>query len=116
DTALEVVKRNVNGKLPDAFLFINPRSNRHYTTKRLQKIWEKYSGLDITHYEAARHSFISQLVESDTNPLVTQKLARHSDIRTTMGYYHASAGKLLSVVNSRGKVVEIKKVKAEGEG
>ncbi|MBF0554921.1 MAG: site-specific integrase [Nitrospirae bacterium] len=111
DRAYEIAKKNIEGKTPEAFLFINPHTNSNYTSDNLQNRWKKFSGLPITHYEASRHSFITQLVEEDTNPLVTKALARHTDIRTTQKYYHATAAKLRDVVNRRGKVVKLDKNK-----
>ncbi|KJU81297.1 hypothetical protein MBAV_006510 [Candidatus Magnetobacterium bavaricum] len=47
------------------------------------------------------------MVEDNTNPLVVKELARHTDLRTTQKYYHATSSKLRDVVNRRGKVVPI---------
>ncbi len=107
DTALEIVKRNVKDKTLDAFLFINETTNQHYTADNLWRVWHIHSGLDVSFYEGSRHSFITQLVEENTNPLVAKELARHTDLRTTQRYYHATSSKLRDVVNKRGKVVPI---------
>ncbi|KJU87468.1 Integrase, catalytic core, phage domain protein [Candidatus Magnetobacterium bavaricum] len=107
DKALEIAKRNVKDKAPDAFLFINERTQRHYTTMALWQNWRKYSGIEVSFYEASRHSFITQLVEDNVNPLVARELARHTNIQTTQKYYHATATKLRDIVNNRGKVVPI---------
>ncbi|MBF0553263.1 MAG: site-specific integrase [Nitrospirae bacterium] len=107
DKAYEIAKRNTEGKTPDTFLFVNPTTNGNYTQDSLQVRWKKFSGLPVCHYEASRHSFITQMVENDTNPLVAKALARHADIRTTQKYYHATTAKLRDIVNRRGRVVKI---------
>jgi Site-specific recombinase XerD len=111
EKAIEIAKRNVVGKTPDSFLFINKNSQNHYSQDVLWWQWHHHSGTDVCFYESSRHSFITQLVEDDTNPFVAQILVRHSDIRTTQKYYHATSSKLRDVVNRRGKVVRIDKVK-----
>ena len=64
DRALQIVTRHIEGKLPEAFLFVNPTTGTHYTTNRLTKIWKKYSDIgNVTLYEATRHSFGSQLID-----------------------------------------------------
>ncbi|MBF0553426.1 MAG: tyrosine-type recombinase/integrase [Nitrospirae bacterium] len=115
DTALVIAEKNMQGKTPEAFLFIDKRTKRHYTQNILWYNWHYYSGTGITFYEATRHSFISQLVEDDANPFVAQVLARHTDIRTTQKYYHATSAKLRNQVNSRGKVVKLGKPKTGTE-
>ncbi|MBF0592032.1 MAG: tyrosine-type recombinase/integrase [Nitrospirae bacterium] len=107
DTALEIVQRNIKDKTPDAFLFINKRTKTFYTVNNLCRSWREYSGLDVSFYEASRHSFITQLVEDNANPFVAKELARHTDLRTTQKYYHATSSKLRDVVNRRGKIVSI---------
>ncbi|KJU87632.1 integrase family protein [Candidatus Magnetobacterium bavaricum] len=107
DTAIEIVQRNIKDKTPDAFLFINNRTKTFYTVNNLCRNWREYSGTDVSFYEASRHSFITQLVEDNANPFVAKELARHTDIRTTQKYYHATSSKLRDVVNRRGKIVPI---------
>ncbi|KJU87741.1 tyrosine recombinase xerD [Candidatus Magnetobacterium bavaricum] len=99
--------RTTKDKTPDAFLFINKRTKTFYTADNLWRNWREYSGIDVSFYEASRHSFITQLVEDNTNPFVAKELARHTDIRTTQNYYHATSSKLRDVVNRRGKIVPI---------
>lgn len=104
--AVEVLQKHIIGKFPDDFIFkIKP--------KTLQKAWKKYSNLDISLYEATRHSFCTQIVEMGINSLQAQVLMRHSDIRTTQKYFHNSVTKLQDIVNRRGQILEIKKTWGE---
>jgi len=109
--AFEIAAKNMQGKLPKQFLFINPVTDKHYTTNALGKIWRKKSELEgITLYEAVRHSFGSQLIENGIDVTIVKELMGHSDIRTTEKYVHMKMSKLADVVNSR-KVVKMIRTK-----
>jgi site-specific recombinase XerD len=113
--AFEIAVKNMQEKLPKQFLFINPVTNRHYTTNALGKIWRKKSGLEgITLYEAVRHSFGSQLIDNGVDVTIVKELMGHSDIRTTEKYVHMRMSKLTDVVNSR-KVVKMVRTKNRSE-
>jgi integrase len=103
DAALAIVHRNSLGKHPDTFVFINPRSGDGYRPKTLGDIWNKYAGIDVTLYEATRHSFCTQLVEDGVQLSIIRDLARHSDIRTTQKYVHPTGGSARQAVNHRGQ-------------
>ena len=108
DKALEIAKRNVAGKLPNAFLFVNPSTGRGYSLSMLSKIWRHNCGLDVKLYEATRHSYCTQIVPL-TDPLTAQRLMRHKDRRSTDNYYHAYSEVLLDVVQRMdGNVVDLK--------
>lgn len=110
DTALEIVKRNMKGKFPKQFLFLNPRTGRGYKYKALYKAWVTATGNDIHLYEATRHSFCTQIVPL-ADRFTAQRLMRHADQRSTEGYYHEFSETLVNVVQ-RNDVVELKKVSA----
>lgn len=114
DVALEIVRRNVENKLPNTFLFINPETGRGYSLSMLSRIWRNTSGVDVTLYEATRHSYCSQIVPL-TDPFTAQRLMRHKDRRSTDNYYHAYSDVLLDVVQRMdGKVVDLKEQKKSG--
>jgi integrase len=104
DIAFEIVKRHIRGKFPKDFLFINPNTGKGYTQWFLWDMWKRYSGTDVTLYEATRHSYCSQIVPL-TDKLTAQRLMRHRDGRSTDGYYHAYSGTLLDVVQRMGNNV-----------
>ena len=113
--ALEIAQRNIKGKFPKDFLFVNPATGRGYSLSALSKIWRRYSGLDVKLYEATRHSYCTQIVPL-TDPLTAQRLMRHKDRRSTDNYYHAYSEILLDVVQRMdGDVVDIK-AKEKGIG
>jgi len=103
DRAYEAVERNMKNKLPKQFLFIHPDTHRHYLTNTLWRIWRTHSKIDVTNYEATRHSFASQLIEQYDIKFV-KELMGHSDIRTTEKYLHLKQHKLREIVNNRGKI------------
>jgi integrase len=108
--AHEIAIKNIKDKLPQAFLFINLNTGKGYTLKTLDNMWSKHVGRKITHYEASRHSFCTQIAESGANLLQAKELMRHKDTRSTEQYFHATTDKLRDIVNRRGKVIPIERV------
>jgi integrase len=97
--AIEVLNAATKGRFPEDFIFpIKP--------KTLQNAWRKHADLSLSLYEATRHSFCTQLVEMGVNTLQAKALMRHSDIRSTEKYFHASVKKLGDIVEQRGKVIQ----------
>lgn len=107
--AWDIITLLLRDKHPEAFIFINPRTGKGYRPDTLQKSWKKYSKTNIDHYSASRHSFCTQLTDTGINSLQARELMRHTDIRTTQKYFHASTEKLREAVNQRGKVLPFKK-------
>jgi integrase len=105
-TAIEIVKRNIRGKHPKAFLFVNPDTGRKYLPQNIYKIWKAIKS-PVNFHEAARHSFATQLAKSGATPQQIMRLCRHRDIRTTLGYVHMDLTDLRDLVNNRGEVVSI---------
>ena len=74
-------------KLPEAFIFINPRTKKPYSKPALSRVWDnvrKALKLDINLYEATRHSLAS-IASSAGVPLQSiQDVLCHTDIRTTL--------------------------------
>jgi integrase len=115
DRARELVEKNMEGKFPDSFLFINPNTGDGYKTNNIGKIWREHSGISVTFYESSRHSFCTQIVEGGATEFEAEILMRHSDPRSTRKYFHANVTKYRDLVNRRGRVVELAK-KKEGQG
>jgi len=114
--ALEIAAESVLGKHPEAFLLINPETKRGYRCEFLRKLWKRCSGLDVTLYEASRHTFCTQIVEGGLcNTLQAKQLMRHADIRSTEKYFHGSISKLKDIVNARGKVIPLGNQKGNGK-
>ena len=89
----DYISERVKNNLPEAFLFINPRTNNHYSLDTLDRIWSKVrddAGLDksLRLYDATRHSFASNLVNSDTTLFKVSKLMGHSTTKMTEKYAH----------------------------
>jgi integrase/recombinase XerD len=80
---------------PKTYLF-NGQNNEKYSIKSCQSIYKKYidsnSGI-----HTLRHSCFTYLVESGVDSAIIQKLAGHSNIRTTELYLHVSNRKLTSI-------------------
>lgn len=100
DIAYAIVKRNIEGKSENDFLFVNPTTGRGYTYVFLNKTWRKYVN-EYSIYEATRHSFCSHIVPL-TDPLTAQRLMRHASIVSTNRYYHTDTSRLRDIVNNIG--------------
>ena len=85
----------VSGNLPETFLFLNPRTAMPYSAWCLVRIWREVrekaeiSG-ELRLYDASRHSFASQLVNSGTSLFTVSKLLGHSSTKMTEKYAHAN--------------------------
>lgn len=107
-------RRTWEGKWGEEFLFTNPFTGRGYKQECLRKKWREHSQAGVTLKEATRHSFCTQIAESGLcNTLQAQELMRHSDLKSTQGYFHGSLKKMKAIVNQRGKIIpmnrEVKK-------
>jgi len=109
DIAFEIVKKLIQGHTPEHFIFINPGTKRPYSQEFLRKLWRTHSDVNVTLYEASRHSFCTQIVEGGAKLDEAQQLMRHADIRSTQNYFHGSTKRLKGVVNNRGKVIPFDK-------
>jgi integrase len=71
--------------------------------KSFKKMWRelfKLAELDFGRkkglvWHTTRHEFISRHAENTGDPVLTQQLARHKDLRTTQGYFHVRESRLL---------------------
>jgi integrase len=59
--------------------------------------WGRDKGLV---WHTLRHEFCSRTAENTGNPVVTQELARHRDLRTTQGYLHPRQSRVLAAAVS----------------
>lgn len=105
--AWEIVAPRLRAAALDEFVFINPRSKTAYRPTILNRIWREYSGFDMDHYSASRHSFCTQLVHDGTPHLEAQALMRHADIRSTMRYFHADSERLRERIERRGRAYKM---------
>jgi integrase len=83
----------VKGNMPEAFVFINPRTGMPYSQEAMTRIWNNVrsaakikDGLRL--YDASRHSFASQLVNAGTPLNKVSKLLGHSSTKMTEKYAH----------------------------
>lgn len=112
---LEIATKHLQGKPPDAFLFINPITGRHYTRHTLGDYWNRYVDVPLSHYDGTRHSFCTQLVDADVNPLQAKELMRHSSLKSTENYYHGNINVLRLALNKRAKIISLSMDRTEIE-
>ena len=89
----------VNNNLPEAFMFINSRTGMPYSQNKLLSIWadvREKAGIDkgLRLYDATRHSFASNLVNSGSSIYKVSKLLGHSSVKMTEKYAHSEVENL----------------------
>jgi len=81
---------------PKEYLF-NGQNSTQYSIRSCQSIYKKY--IDATgHIHTLRHSCFTNLLENNTDLRIIQKIAGHSNVKTTEIYTHVS-NQILSKVN-----------------
>ncbi len=91
----EYIAERVRNAHPEAFVFVNPVTGRPYSETRIWKLWDKVRtaagvGQGLRLYDASRHSFASQLVNSGVSLFTVSKLLGHSSTKMTERYSHAN--------------------------
>jgi integrase len=85
----------VKNNLPEAYVFINHRTGRHFNKNTLSNEWSRIrTALELDKslrlYDATRHSFASQLINLGTSIYKVSKLLGHSSVKMTEKYTHSS--------------------------
>lgn len=88
---------------PDAYVFGTEDGRRQKDFRRMWRELFKLAGLDYGRakgltWHTIRHEFVSRNIENTGDPVVTQRLARHKDGRTTQGYMHARESRVMAAV------------------
>ena len=108
----DYIADQVRSSHPEAFVFNHPGTGRPYIESILPKIWKvvrKKAGIgpyELRLYDAARHSFASQLVNSGATLFFVSKALGHSTQKTSERYSHADLEKLrtnLSAISLKSK-------------
>ncbi|MEQ1574710.1 MAG: site-specific integrase, partial [Vicinamibacterales bacterium] len=101
---LELTKRRFALKRnPEAYVFGTELGKPVKAFKRMWRELFKLAGLDYGRskgltWHTIRHEFVSRNIENTGDPVVTQRLARHKDGRTTQGYMHARESRVMAAV------------------
>ncbi|MBF0558679.1 MAG: site-specific integrase [Nitrospirae bacterium] len=77
-------------KLPEAYVFLNPRTGRPYTIKPVNNMWNeacKEAKVQLQLKNGTRHSVASQAATAGVPIQAIQGVLGHTDIRTTMENY-----------------------------
>ncbi len=87
-TVLELLRNYFIQYKPKEYLF-NGQNSLQYSSNSCNKIVKKYLGQQY-HIHQLRHSCFTNLLESGTDIRVIQKIAGHSNVKTTEIYTHVS--------------------------
>lgn len=96
--AIEICKKHMENKLPEAWLFVNPDSGNHYQCKRIDELWAMTNS-PVKFHEATRHSYATRMAKILPIQMV-QILLGHSDIKSTMIYYHGGIETVREAINN----------------
>jgi len=94
-TILELLRDYFKEYRPKEYLF-NGQFDLKYSSESCNQIVKKYLGKDY-HFHLLRHSCFTHLLESGTDCRIIQKIAGHSNIKTTEGYTHVSTNLLKNI-------------------
>lgn len=91
----EYLTNRVRNNFPESFIFINPNTERYYTESALMRVWEQAkskAGItkELRLYDATRHSFASQLINSGVSLISVSRLLGHSSVKMTEKYAHSN--------------------------
>jgi len=91
---------------------VNTDTNRFFATKKTGKLSDQHVNRELrattnrlgwkkkVTCHILRHSFASQLVKKNVNPVTIQKLLGHADLNTTSIYVHANQEQLIEAVEA----------------
>lgn len=99
---INILKQLCQNRFGEDFVFLNPRTNKHYAKSTYQEIWaeaRKAVGLTIKSYEGLRHSFASQRVSRGVDIYLISKVLGHSNLRSTERYSHVNLAALKNVMD-----------------
>lgn len=96
DFVLKLLREYYKEYKPNEYLF-NGQFDLKYSHRSCNEIVKKYLGEEY-HFHTLRHSSFTSLLESGTDLSIIQKIAGHSNIKTTLIYTHVS-NQLLSKIN-----------------
>lgn len=71
-----------------------------FISKSFKKLLRSLNFDESYHFHCLRHTFITNLVNRGTHFDIVKKLARHSNIQTTLGYIHTTSDELRKAVES----------------
>jgi site-specific recombinase XerD len=94
-TVLELLRNYFKQYKPIIYLF-NGQNEEQYSIKSCQNIYKNYIDNNSS-IHTLRHSCFTNLIENNTDIRIVQKIAGHSNIKTTEGYCHVSNNLLKNV-------------------
>lgn len=112
DDMIETIKECSRDKLPNAFLFINPRTGKHYTHDVVRRLFKKAKdgmGIDINVHQAGRHSLGSQAIQRGQDIEIVRRMLGHTKSTTTQRYIHTNTNTLKRAMRPARNVINFQK-------
>lgn len=117
---LDYISDRVKSNLPEAWLFVNPRTGDFYSKSKFQRLWNTVRaiakiGKELRLQDASRHSVASQLRNAGVDLSDVKEQLGHSQISTTMKYAHPDINKLKTNLGklSLNKIINVCKASVE---
>jgi len=115
DRACELIAQAIGNETdPKRFIFINPVTGRGYLPEFTRRLWRSNTTVSEDLYSSTRHSLATQLGEDGVPKKYIQEIMGHKDGRSTDVYIHPSDHRKKEYLNSRGKVIDIRKKTISG--
>jgi len=115
DRACELIAQAIGNETDaERFVFINPATGRGYLPELTRRLWRSNTTVSEDLYSSTRHSLATQLGEDGVPKKYIQEIMGHKDGRSTDVYIHPSDRRKKEYLNSRSKVIDIKKKKTSG--
>jgi integrase len=106
DTALEVILRNVQGRIGNSYLFCKP-NGEPYSTIYIDRLWRDHSGFDIPLKDGTRRSWATNMRNAGVPIEAIQKGLGHSSVVTTELYLDGDVDWAREIFNKAEKKFQV---------
>jgi integrase len=102
---MTTLRECIQGKLPDAFVFVNSRTGNPYSQDSIGRLWNSIKKklnlpLSLRLYDATRHSLASNLINQGATLSDVSKILGHTNISTTTRYAHMDISRAKCVIQN----------------
>lgn len=109
--ALDVIMRNLKGRIGDVYLFAQKKNGRPYSYNYIMSVWRKYSGVKIPLKDATRRSWATSMRNAGVPMNAIQRGLGHRTIKTTELYLNSDVTWAKEEFERADKVLRFKPAK-----